>query len=535
MTRMSTPVSVVLGSTTSGVNFALQTGAELRGSIRDDQGALNGARVVLYGADGRVVWWQSLTGSLFAVWGLPAGRYFLVAERPSTHAGAAYPSRDCGLSACLFTLSDPIDVAAGQVRSGLEIRLRRLTGTSSISGRIMRDDTAAGLEGVATVCSTTCVSVQSNSAGQFTVLGPGGRHVLRPGGLVCRQLCDRVVRRRARGAREHESRIPIVVRNAEAVTGLEIRLAAGSELRGRVTVPGILPSLSLRVFLYSDQGVLIDEAFPLQSAQGAFSFSRLPAGTYLPARVRDRRLRGWRGVWGTPCLSDPCILSGTPVTVAAGEVREGIDFTLEIGGWIVGKARSRDSISELQTIAIDLYDQSGAHVFSKSVGRAFSIAGVPAGTYYLKASAFGRSVIYDDVPCQPVCTPTAGTPVVVQAGRATTGIEIVVDNGTSMSGSVRDAETNLPLSGVTVLLTDPSGAFVGRTETDLAGVFEFGDVGPGRYFARTANRVGYVDEVFDDRLCSLCSGVTATPIDVGLTPDRESTSGWCAAGGSPVA
>jgi hypothetical protein len=154
--------------------------------------------------------------------------------------------------------------------------------------------------------------------------------------------------------------------------------------------------------------------------------------------------------------------------------------------------------------------------------------------------------VYDGILCQPVCSPTAGTPIHVQAGRATSGIVIVVDGGTSVSGVIRDADTSLPLSGVTVSMTDASGMFIASTGTDLNGAYEFRDLGPGRYFIRTLNRIGYVDELFDNQGCSSCVNSPATPIDVaGASPVsgidfRLTRGGWIAgrvtdANGAPVA
>jgi Putative Ig domain len=472
---------------------------------------------VLYARDGWIVLSRTLTGSTFALTGLPAGRYFLVAGRSPTHANAGYPARDCGLSGCQPALSDPIDVVAGQVVTGLEIRLRRFTGTASIAGRIVTSEAGAGIAGVATVCAIECVSVQSDNAGQFTVSGLGaGTYYVRASSFVGNRVSTWYGGTPVTGGANRGS--PIVLGNGAAVTGVEVRLALGAEVRGRVTLPGFSPSPFVRVFIHNDQGVLLEEVSLSSSTPGTYAFTRLPQGTYyLRADGVDSYVVD-EVYGGAPCLLAGCVLAGTPVTLAAGEVRDGIDFSLEVGGWIIGRARGRKDLGD-RIVHLDLYNTAGALVMSTYGDTRFRIQGVPAGTYYLKATIGGRKVVYDDVPCQPECTPTAGTPIVVQAARATSGIEIVIDEGTSISGVIRDAGTGLPLSGVIVSLLDDSGAVVNGGATDLNGLYELRDVGPGRYFARTFNRIGYVDEQYDDRLCSSCEGLAGTPIDVlGPTP-----------------
>ncbi len=88
----------------------------------------------------------------------------------------------------------------------------------------------------------------------------------------------------------------------------------------------------------------------------------------------------------------------------------------------------------------------------------------------------------------------------------------------TVAGTVTSASSGQPLAGVLVLLWT-SDFFSSITDTDASGQYIFQDLAPGEYWVSTENTAGFVDELWEDVVCT--GGVLAgcdlrdgTPIEV---------------------
>lgn len=167
---------------------------------------------------------------------------------------------------------------------------------------------------------------------------------------------------------------------------------------------------------------------------------------------------------------------------------------------------------------------------------AYTITANP-GTYYLFTYNTSGLIdeIFDNITCPGVCSyATAiatGTPVVITSGGSTPGRNFALADGGSISGSIRNAATSLPLAGVAVLIYMKVGeewVNAAETGTDGAGVYTASGLPTGTYYAHTFNNAGFVNEVYDNVQCPGQCGFphvdTGTPIPVtaGLsTPNRD--------------
>ena len=86
-----------------------------------------------------------------------------------------------------------------------------------------------------------------------------------------------------------------------------------------------------------------------------------------------------------------------------------------------------------------------------------------------------------------------------------------------IAGRVRDADTGLGIPGIAVYFyTSSPFTLADWSLTDASGGYWSHELPTGTYHARTANALGYVDQLFADRTCSggYCSPGSGTPISV---------------------
>ncbi|MEP6593726.1 MAG: hypothetical protein ABJC51_08530, partial [Acidobacteriota bacterium] len=117
---------------------------------------------------------------------------------------------------------------------------------------------------------------------------------------------------------------------------VDIRLEYGAQISGVVPTPTFLGTT--RVEIYDSRGVLL----PDRSLGIAVSYSAngLPAGTYYLKLRRDPQGTFPEQLYQDQPCSGCAVTSGTPVTVALGEARTGIDFSALPSQAIRGRVRT---------------------------------------------------------------------------------------------------------------------------------------------------------------------------------------------------
>jgi hypothetical protein len=102
----------------------------------------------------------------------------------------------------------------------------------------------------------------------------------------------------------------------------------------------------------------------------------------------------------------------------------------------------------------------GGGATTDSLGH-YAIVGLPAGSYYAQTSNSQGYIneVYDDIACLPYCSTTAGAPIAVLLGAATSGIDFELAGG-RVAGTVADAATGLPIGGVSVSVVTSTGLSV---------------------------------------------------------------------------
>ena len=274
-------------------------------------------------------------------------------------------------------------------------------------------------------------------------------------------------------------------------------------IRGRViaTDGRPLPRAQIGLVLYGAQRPT--QELTRTNGGGAFEFRELPPGTY---RVVASKPGYEPIVSGMPPLGMRILYSGRSVTLAAGEVHDGIDIPLAPLATLSGRVLD-DNGEPLQGASVQLlqirYDAGGRQLVSTDVaarmtddvGR-YRLYGLAAGAYIVSASIGGVSSA--DVPgylrsyFPATSNPVEAQFVSIRPSEAIAGIDLSMVRGRTarVAGKILD-HAGAPTTGGSVMLR-PSrrssviGVSVGARLLD--GVrFEFPNVPPGDYVIQ-ANR-----------------------------------------------
>ena len=161
-------------------------------------------------------------------------------------------------------------------------------------------------------------------------------------------------------------------------------------------------------------------------------------------------------------------------------------------GTVTGTVKKAVTNAALSAVPINVFSGTGGlvGVGTTSSSGAYSLS-VPAGSYRVRtALSRGSTVnlggvideVYNDVVCLGFsCGATAGDIVTVAGGSATSNINFTLDGGGRIGGTVTNALTGLPVSGVGVELFNAAGVDVGWTFTNSAGQYTSAGLPTGSY------------------------------------------------------
>ncbi|NTU79905.1 MAG: hypothetical protein HGA45_10955 [Chloroflexales bacterium] len=233
-----------------------------------------------------------------------------------------------------------------------------------------------------------------------------------------------------------------------------------------------------------------------------------------------------------------------PVSVSLGQTTTA-DASLALGGSISGTVTGRD-VGALEDVFVLALDSSGVPrgLTLTDADGAYTLRGLRVGSYTVKfiashsvnteAQAF-YDTSYDTTPATP-----DPTPVAVDVGAAVTGIDITLELGVQIVGTVSAGDTGEPLNGVIVVfIAEPLGGqatLAGATLTDTAGSYSSPALGPGRYkiFYTTVSSPDATSRTYQDEYLNDAATLeTATPVLVGtstITRNAELAPGGTVSG-----
>ncbi|NJL29784.1 MAG: hypothetical protein HC897_18780 [Thermoanaerobaculia bacterium] len=420
-----------------------------------------------------------------------------------------------------------VDVAVGTETTGIDFALDR---TGSLSGRVVATTGGQPLAAVDVVINRADGSfvrrVSTGTTGLYhaTDLGPGSYVVATStDGVFLDEVYDDVsCIVEGESSCESVMGTPIRLGRGSVVSGIDFELGRSGAIAGRVnSAAGGGPVADADVRIHRASGESVGST--TTDALGRFEIGGLIPGSYraLVAAVGFRReLFG-----GMPCPGFGCDVSlGQAIEVRAEQTTGGVDVVLDPLGRLEGRVLDAATGAPLPGAEVVVKPvASGAREFAyaDATGR-YELKNLEPGSYLLAARAgIGYlSEAYDDVLCGlgaiESCLSLAATPVTVELGRTTAGIDFRLARGAEIRGEVRSTSTGQLLAGVEVEILDNAGTVVRTGLTDSAGSFRYQGLLAGRYFALAARRSPYLAVLWEGVDCprDVCPPGAGTPIDV---------------------
>jgi hypothetical protein len=519
-----TPIPLTAGATTSGINFNLSPSGAISGSVTaaGTGDPISDALVEVYSPTGALV--RDVIPApdgTYTVGGLPAGVYYVrtsVEGWGTPYLGEVYDNLPC-VPGCLATTGTPVAVTAGTTTGGIHFSL---SSGGRVAGRVTDAESGAPLGGVSVritaVFGTTSGiwSAVTASDGTYVVVGlPPRSHFVKAlppssgplehylpqvfNDVVCFPTCAPT------------AGTPVSVTAGATTAGIDFHLTSGTgSIGGTVTdaVSGA-PLNDVLVMVYTGTG-LVAGSRPT-SPDGTFIVIGLPPGAYYvrtntrssspSAQYLDELYNN------VPCEPDCTLERGTLVLVEAGGTPH-VQIGLTRGGTITGTITDALDGTPLR-VEVRAYAADGVLVKSAAGSNpgAYSVAGLPAGSYFVRTFSGAAAAawaymdeLFDDHPCA-ACQVTTGTPVPVTTGTTTGGVDFALAPGGSIRGTVTDAASGAPLTGIRVDVYTSNGTWTEYATSASNGTFAVTSLPTGTYFARTINSAGYVDELWDNIPC----------------------------------
>ncbi len=451
------PIVVTAGNTTPGINFALDPGDSISGTVFDaaTSAPVQSVTVNIYARVGTSTTFVASNNTNasggYTVSGLPAGTYYAFTSNSVGYTNEIYNNVLCPGS-CSSTIAvnsgTPIPVTTGVPVTGKNFALD-LGG--KISGTITNAETSAPAQSVFVNVRTRIAhdtfltfvaSAITNASGVYTVQGlPTGTYYLATSGssglvheiyndVQCVGGCSPTVP--APGA-------PVQVSLGNTTSGIDFQLDPGGAIAGTITDSiTALPLQNVFVGVYQSSGSGVQQvAQGFTTVAGVYNVAGIPTGNYYVVAFPSATYvpEVYDNIPCTGACNTATVLTGAPIPVTDGATTGGRNFSLDPAGTITGTVTNAATAAPLPSISVDVYVRVGSSSlyvgsgFTNSVG-AWSLGGLAAGTYYASTSSSSsfrlNNEIYDNIQCGDFCsavaTTSSGTPITVNAAATTSGI-----------------------------------------------------------------------------------------------------------------
>jgi hypothetical protein len=471
----ATPVSVSALDDTFGVDFALDPGGTISGTVTrsDGAGMLNGARVVaeVPNSFDRYDAVVTADGS-YSITGLPSGSY-----RVSAHAGGhviqyygdTYVSSEAA----------SVDVVAPQETAGINLALDAGGSISGIvQGTAYLPVPGATLRASMVDGSYWSEDVHSSRDGSYTINGlPTGTYrVFSEAHGYVREYYD--------GSSSSYSATPVNVVAQVDTPGVNISLDQGGSISGSVHSAEDGAPIYDAIIWVSGGGTWTAYS---AGENGSFRISGLADGNYrLHADAPEYALEYY--------LDTYAYSQATDVPVVVSQDTQGIDFLLGVGGSISGRVYEADGTTPLVGANVRAVRVDRTYFIISALSThdgSYQIDRLPSGDYDVYAIAADHVTEYYD----GTYVEGKASPVTVVAPEITNGIDLDLDLGGSISGHVYQGDGITPIAGASLQAETVDGVSVaGRSGADGGYVINGVPTGAYRVWCWAS---GYAPEYYD--------------------------------------
>ena len=514
-------ITVSDSTDTPDIDFELELGNTIAGTITDaapPHNAIEFVNVDFFDGDGQwVTTPMSDVSGDYVTPGMPAGTYYAITFNLDQYLNERYDDQAC-VGRC-----DPLGGSAIVITSGIDttgIDFDLIKG-GSISGLVTSDPPGVLIENVVVEIyesngdwrGTGWSDITGNyitggglpASGSYRALTYAPAPYLNElyDNMQCYTGCDLA------------SGTPIAVTLGVETTGKNFALPSGGTFSGSVT-DGSTGRAGVGIDIFNTAGDWVNIAWT--DGSGNYVSPGLPADNY--------HARTWNDQGLINELYDDILCFFCDVTAGAlievtggGADNAGVDFVLDAGGTFSGTVTSSGTGDELEGVIVDIFDSTGTWISNPGTDDQgqYASPGLPTGDYYARTWNTDGYVneLYDDMYCPPTCDPlTDGTVIGVQVGNDTAGINFALDTGGAISGTITDANTVLPVAGMTIDIWDANGNHASAVATLADGTYMAEALPAETYFATTWNTLGYSGALYDGFHCNGCLATLGTPIVV---------------------
>jgi hypothetical protein len=539
--NLITPITVTNAAVT-GINFVLDPGSRISGNITDSTTLLPIAGVTVYfvNADAEVFFTSALTdalGNYISNGGSTTGNVFALTANTLGYRNELYDNIHC--VGCDPDDGTPIAVVLGTPKTGINFALER-------GGLITGNVTNSSDQPLADVNITVFDSsgewvdeVATDASGNYVTggLATGTYYVRAEAFGLVDELYDN--RACAGGNCNPTDGTPISVTAPNPTSNINFVLSPGGTITGRVTAAAGGAPVEGAFVGFATANANLGGAFT--NAAGDYS-QMLPPGTVFAvvANVPGLANQLYNGL---PCPAGPsggwiCNTSaGTPITITTGANTSNIDFAMPAAGSISGTVTNSAGGAPLSGIAVQVFSNTGVflgNVFTDASG-SYTFGSMTAGSYYVRTNTGSNFInqLYNGVTCVNCnVTSSGGTLVAVTANTTTPNINFSLSAGGLISGTITNASGGAPLQNIQAQIFNSAGVFVNGFNTNASGFYQTSGLPPGTYYVRTQSSLQFINELYNNLLCTVgCNVTTGTPVVVTGTATTPNINFALSAGG----
>ena len=441
--HLASRVTVAGGANTTGINFTLDTGASISGTVYQADGVTTVAnadvRADSYQCCGGGEGTRSAADGTYTIDGLAPGDYRLEAHAPEQGLASEFYDNTTD-----WNLAARVTATVGQTTTDIDFSLVR---GGSISGTVYEAD---GLTPVPNAdvwadsydCCGGGNGTRSAADGAYTIQGlvSGDYRVQAraPERGLAGEIYDNTT--------DWDLASSVTVSAGQTTANVDFSLAAGGSISGTVyESDGVTPVPNADLWAESYDCCGGGEG-ARTGVDGTYTIDGLTSGDYrVMARAPERGLAGQ--FYDNTTDWD----LATSVTVAAGQTTANVDFSLAGGGSISGTVYEADGVTPVPNADVwaDSYGCCGGGNGTRSAADGtYTVRGLASGDYRVMARAAEQGLageIYDNTTDWDLASS-----VTVSAGQTTANIDFSLAAGGSISGTVYEADGVTPVPNADV-------------------------------------------------------------------------------------
>ncbi len=515
----ATPIKITDGDSITGIQFDLETGARIEGTVTDENDTPLGDvhLMAVNPLDNRFrMHTLSNEDGSYQISGLRSGSYIVTAHREG-YSDLYYDQAQTRTDADLLHVND-------QVVSGIDFSLSL---TSAITGTLT-NTAGEPIEGARIGVfklqlayrhtpdfASSVRTTRTLEDGSFGLSLKPGFYLLYAAasgydGLWYDEVQDPEQATPIQVLDGEHSAVSLVLDPLGKITGSVVDSSSGDPVAGA------------HVRVLAEQRPNNRKAFHTTTDEnGLFTVENLPAGDYLLQTGADGYIPEFWQDASTP-------KKATQIEVNNNETVEDIDVTLQIGAQLAGTITDFESGIALTNAVISIYQSETKFRRTTRTDEdgKYELNGLPTGSYTLMADARGYlRQWYEQADRQQ-----DASEFVLDEGESTT-IDFALQQrempGGQISGIAYDDSTELPITGAHILAMPLTFSRPIRTVSGLDGTYELEGLRAGIYFI-VCRAAGYVGEYYEDAHhwsratpVRISNEGIMTTIDFGLTPQPE--------------